>query len=71
VRPSVAFSVLRKDATEVRPNDVMSFVTRSVVPNPGVENVVRIVDGLRVSRRRQFDRLDDAIDAFVSDHELG
>ena len=42
---SVFFSVVKKDPTEVRPKDVMSFVTAQRRPRPGAENVVRIADG--------------------------
>jgi integrase len=42
---SVFFSVVKKDPTEVRPKDVMSFVTEQRRPRPGAENVLRIVDG--------------------------
>ncbi len=42
---SVFFSVVRKEPTEVRPKDVMSFVTAQRRPKPGAENVVRIADG--------------------------
>jgi site-specific recombinase XerD len=42
---SVFFSVVEKDPTEVRPKDVMSFVTAQRRARPGVENVVRIADG--------------------------
>ncbi|HET6963461.1 MAG TPA: site-specific integrase, partial [Acidimicrobiales bacterium] len=39
------FSVVTKDPTEVRPADVMAFVTAQHRPRPGVEKVVRISDG--------------------------
>jgi integrase/recombinase XerD len=39
---SVFFSVVQKDPIEVRPKDVMSFVTAQSRPKPGAENVVRI-----------------------------
>ena len=42
---SVFFSVVAKDPTEVRPKDVMAFVTAQRRPKPGAENVVRIADG--------------------------
>ena len=42
---SVFFSVVQKEPTEVRPKDVMSFVTAQRRPRPGAENVVRIADG--------------------------
>jgi site-specific recombinase XerD len=42
---SVFFSVVKKGPTEVRPKDVMSFVTAQRRPCPGAENVVRIADG--------------------------
>jgi integrase/recombinase XerD len=42
---SVFFSVVKKDPLEVRPKDVMSFVTAQRRPKPGSENVVRIADG--------------------------
>jgi integrase/recombinase XerD len=42
---SVFFSVVKKDPLEVRPKDVMSFVTAQRRPKPGAENVVRIADG--------------------------
>jgi integrase/recombinase XerD len=42
---SVFFSVVEKDPTEVRPKDVMSFVTAQRRARPGAENVVRIADG--------------------------
>jgi integrase/recombinase XerD len=41
----VFFSVVKKDPLEVRPKDVMSFVTAQRRPKPGAENVVRIADG--------------------------
>ena len=42
---SVFFSVVKKDPLEVRPKDVMSFVTVQRRPKPWAENVVRIADG--------------------------
>jgi site-specific recombinase XerD len=42
---SVFFTVVKKDPTEVRPKDVMAFVTAQRRPKPGAENVVRIADG--------------------------
>ena len=42
---SVFFSVVKKDPIEVRPKDVMAFVTAQRRPKPGAENVVRIADG--------------------------
>jgi len=42
---SVFFSVVKKDPTEVKPRDVMAFVTAQRRPKPGAENVVRIADG--------------------------
>jgi len=42
---SVFFSVVKKDPLEVRPKDVMAFVTAQRRPRPGAENVVRIADG--------------------------
>ena len=42
---SVFFSVVRKEPIEVRPKDVMSFVTAQRRPKLGAENVVRIADG--------------------------
>jgi site-specific recombinase XerD len=42
---SVFFSVVKKDPLEVRPKDVMAFVTAQRRPKPGAENVVRIADG--------------------------
>jgi integrase/recombinase XerD len=42
---SVFFSVVEKDPTEVRPKDVISFVTAQRRARPGAENVVRIADG--------------------------
>ena len=42
---SVFFSVVKKDPVEVRPKDVMAFVTAQRRPKPGAENVVRIADG--------------------------
>ena len=39
---SVFFSVVHKDPLEVRPKDVMNFVTAQRRPKPGSENVVRI-----------------------------
>jgi integrase/recombinase XerD len=42
---SVFFSVVAKDPTEVRPKDVMAFITTQRRPKPGAENVVRIADG--------------------------
>jgi site-specific recombinase XerD len=42
---SVFFSVVRKEPIEVKPKDVMSFVTAQRRPRPGAENVVRIADG--------------------------
>jgi integrase/recombinase XerD len=42
---SVFFSVVKKDPAEVRPKDVMSFVTAQRRPRTGAENVVRIADG--------------------------
>ena len=42
---SVFFSVVKKDPLEVRPKDVMTFVTAQRRPKPGAENVVRIADG--------------------------
>jgi site-specific recombinase XerD len=42
---SVFFSVVKKNPTEVRPKDIMSFVTAQRRPKPGAENVVRIADG--------------------------
>jgi len=42
---SVFFSVVEKDPLEVRPKDVMAFVTAQRRPKPGAENVVRIADG--------------------------
>jgi len=42
---SVFFSVVKKDPIEVRPKDVMAFVTSQRRPKPGAENVVRIADG--------------------------
>ncbi len=41
----VFFSVVKKDPLEVRPKDVMAFVTAQRRPKPGAENVVRIADG--------------------------
>jgi integrase/recombinase XerD len=43
---SVFFSVVQKDPVDVRPKDVMAFVTAQRRPKPGAENVVRIADGL-------------------------
>ncbi len=42
---SVFYSVVNKDPIEVRPKDVMSFVTSQRRPRTGAENVVRIADG--------------------------
>ena len=42
---SVFFTVVAKDPIEVRPKDVMAFVTAQRRPKPGAENVVRIADG--------------------------
>jgi site-specific recombinase XerD len=42
---SVFFTVVAKDPIEVRPKDVMSFVTAQRRPKSGAENVVRIADG--------------------------
>ncbi len=42
---NVFFSVVKKDPLEVRPKDVMSFVTAQRRPKAGAENVVRIADG--------------------------
>jgi integrase/recombinase XerD len=42
---SVFFTVVTKDPVEVRPKDVMAFVTAQRHPKPGAENVVRIADG--------------------------
>ena len=42
---SVFFRVVKKDPLEVRPKDVMAFVTAQRRPKPGAENVVRIADG--------------------------
>jgi integrase/recombinase XerD len=42
---TVFFSVVGKDPLEVRPKDVMAFVTAQRRPKPGAENVVRIADG--------------------------
>jgi integrase/recombinase XerD len=42
---SVFFSVVKKDPLEVRPKDVMTFVTAQRRAKPGAENVVRIADG--------------------------
>ena len=39
---SVFFTVVDKDPLEVRPKDVMAFVTAQRRPKPGAENVVRI-----------------------------
>ena len=39
---SVFFSVVQKDPLEVRPKDVMAFVTAQRRPKVGAENVVRI-----------------------------
>ena len=39
---SVFFSVVQKDPLEVRPKDVMAFVTAQRRPKVGSENVVRI-----------------------------
>ena len=39
---NVFFSVVKKDPLEVRPKDVMAFVTAQRRPKPGAENVVRI-----------------------------
>jgi site-specific recombinase XerC len=41
----VFFTVIAKDPIEVRPKDVMSFVTAQRRPKAGAENVVRIADG--------------------------
>jgi integrase/recombinase XerD len=42
---SVFFTVVTKDPIDVKPKDVMSFVTAQRRPKPGAENVVRIADG--------------------------
>ena len=42
---SVFFSVVKKEPTQVRPKDVMAFVTAQRRPKPGAEKVVRIADG--------------------------
>jgi integrase/recombinase XerD len=42
---SVFFTVVGKDPLEIRPKDVMAFVTAQRRPKPGAENVVRIADG--------------------------
>jgi len=42
---NVFFSVVKKDPLEVRPKDVMAFVTAQRRPKAGAENVVRIADG--------------------------
>jgi integrase/recombinase XerD len=42
---SVFFTVVDKDPLEIRPKDVMAFVTAQRRPKPGAENVVRIADG--------------------------
>ena len=42
---NVFFSVVGKDPLEIRPKDVMAFVTAQRRPKPGAENVVRIADG--------------------------
>ena len=39
---SVFFTVVAKDPLEVRPKDVMAFLTAQRRPKPGAENVVRI-----------------------------
>src|SRR5579884_4371908 len=39
------FSVIAKEPVEVRPADVMAFVTAQRRPQPGAEKVVRIADG--------------------------
>ena len=39
------FAVIGKDPLEVRPADVMAFVTAQRRPRPGAEKVVRITDG--------------------------
>ena len=42
---NVFFTVVGKDPLEIRPKDVMAFVTAQRRPKPGAENVVRIADG--------------------------
>src|SRR5579884_3399934 len=39
------FTVVAKEPTEVRPADVMAFITAQRQPRPGAEKVVRISDG--------------------------
>ncbi|HZU72681.1 MAG TPA: tyrosine-type recombinase/integrase [Acidimicrobiales bacterium] len=39
------FTVVAKEPTEVRPADVMAFITAQRQPRPGAEKVVRIFDG--------------------------
>jgi len=39
------FAVVSKDPVEVRPTDVLSFISSQRRPRPGAENVVRIADG--------------------------
>ena len=39
------FSVVAKEPAEVRPADVMAFITAQRRPRPGEEKVVRISDG--------------------------
>ncbi len=50
---SVFFTVVAKEPIEVRPKDVMSFVTAQRRPKPGAENVVRIAMARRVFRLRR------------------
>ena len=50
---SVFFTVVNKDPLEVRPKDVMAFVTAQRRPKPGAENVVRIATVPRDCRRRR------------------
>lgn len=46
---SVFFTVVAKEPVEVRPKDVMAFVTAQRRPRPGAENVVRIDGGSGLS----------------------
>jgi integrase/recombinase XerD len=44
---SVFFSVVKKDPIEVRPKDVMAFVTAQRRPKPGAERPTRARAGVR------------------------
>ena len=66
----VFFTVVAKDPLEVRPKDVMAFVTAQRRPKPGAENVVRIADGSAGLSAATIKRRLEAIAALLGNRSM-